>query len=143
MMVVVIPDALTTTKISNLNMTAIHELIRWKNERVCTRHQAHAPCTARGPKCKNCALLGRHLVRAYHAMGDRVRKMKPEQAKMEVGLRLVYEAMYGIISVESISNGTWYYAQRDLGHNTRIRTAWKRARGAPQYLSWIGSPTTM
>lgn len=139
-MAVVIPEALTAAKIYHLNEVTIRELIRWKNERVCTRRDGHATCTAHGPKCKHCALLGKQLVKAYHAMGDKVKKMKPEQAKTEVGLRLVYEAMYGVVSVDSISNGAWFYAQRDRGHTMRIRTAWKRARGAPQYLSWIGSP---
>lgn len=140
-MAVIIPDVLTAAKIYNLNEATIRDLIHWKNERVCTRHTPHAAaCSARGPKCKHCALLGKLLVNAYHGMGDKVKKMKPEQAKMEVGLRLVYEAMYGIISVDSITTGAWFNAPRDAGHSTRIRRVWKRARGAPLYMRWIGSP---
>ena len=130
-------DVVVSGKLDHITLHTIDSLIRWKNNHICTRP---TPCSARGDKCVKCSRLSRNLVNTYHGCGANVKKMKPEQAKMEVGLRLVYEAMFGIISVESIASGRWYYVWRDAGHTARIRRAWKRANGVPQVLQWIGRP---
>jgi hypothetical protein len=134
----VFADVTVAKKLDHISASTIESLIRWKNSSVCT---SSTPCRARGKKCAQCSRLSHNLVKTYHGFGNNVKKMKPEEAKMEVGLRLVYEAMFGVVTVECIVNGKWFYAWRDAGHSTRIRRAWKRASGAPSVMQWIGSPS--
>lgn len=133
-----LPDVIADGKLEHISASTIESLIRWKNTSVCTRS---TPCRARGKKCAQCSRLSQNLVKTYHGFGNNVKKMKPEEAKTEVGLRLVYEALFGVVSVECIVSGKWYYVWRDAGHSTRIRRAWKRASGAPSVMQWIGSPS--
>lgn len=127
---VVAIEKLAGKDINQLRML-IAKLVRDKMK-ACER-TGHSGC-----RCASCSALFEELKAKYH-INDYIELMTPEEAAMELAARLVFESIYGFISLDHVSKGTWI---RSGGHGLRLELLWAKAKPAASNFPFIGAPST-
>ena len=107
----------------------IKELVYLKHQRSynCQEQCCSSPYRHIYRLCSQCTQLRRKMCSAYH-VHERER-LTSGTAHNEIALRLVYEYVFDIITIDDIEKGRWLHPSlRDEGHHKRMQVLYRKAR---------------
>lgn len=107
------------------SLNSLEYLKKLKNEYIC----GNPTCRSRSAKssststsyCKSCSTIRKHMCNQYHN--------SQKSPLHELVLRLVYEYLFDIISLEDIKTHRWLDNRlRDPGHTLRLRICYSKVK---------------
>lgn len=126
------------------NAGFLKALKAYKDRNICMRVLGYK-CKPTMP-CDGCRVVSGVVCHRYHARPSPFEVKHATNDAEELAMRLAFEVIFGMLSVEEIDKGTWLNTKRrDPGHTTRMRILWRRC-GQSGYVAgfpWIVAPKSL
>jgi hypothetical protein len=119
----------------------------YKDRYICMRTVGYK-CTPT-MRCDGCRVVSGVVCHRYHARPSPFEVKHATNDAEELAMRLAFEVIFGMLSVEEIEKGTWLESKRrDAGHTMRMRILLRRCSGTGGCVGidgypWIVAPKTV